>query len=100
MDGAPPIKRFWYIMLPHLGRAITVVVLIQTIFLLGVLAEILVTTIGGPGIASTTITYLVYREALLDFDAAAAAAGGVVAVILANVIAIAPVRVIGKNLDA
>ncbi|MEC9103200.1 MAG: sugar ABC transporter permease, partial [Pseudomonadota bacterium] len=40
MDGAPPLKRFWYIVLPHLGRAITVVVLIQTIFLLGIFAEI------------------------------------------------------------
>lgn len=99
MDGAPPVKRFWYIMLPHLARAITVVVLIQTIFLLGVFAEILVTTNGGPGIASTTLTYLVYREALLDFDAGAAAAGGVVAVILANIVALLLMRVIGKNLD-
>ena len=33
MDGAPLLKRFWYIILPHLGRAITVVILIQTIFL-------------------------------------------------------------------
>ena len=53
MDGAPAIKRFWFIMLPHLARAITVVVLIQTIFLLGILVEILVTTNGGPGSAST-----------------------------------------------
>ncbi|MBU0644539.1 MAG: sugar ABC transporter permease, partial [Alphaproteobacteria bacterium] len=44
MDGAPWIKRFWFIMLPHLSRAITVVILIQTIFLLSVFAEILVTT--------------------------------------------------------
>jgi sorbitol/mannitol transport system permease protein len=99
MDGAPPVKRFWYIMLPHLARAITVVVLIQTIFLLGVFAEILVTTNGGPGNASTTLTYLVYKEALLDFDAGTAAAGGVIAVILANIVAIFLMRAIGKNLD-
>jgi sorbitol/mannitol transport system permease protein len=100
MDGAPPVKRFWFIMLPHLARAITVVVLIQTIFLLGVFGEILVTTNGGPGNASTTLTYLVYKEALLDFDAGTAAAGGVVAVILANIVAIFLMRAIGKNLDA
>ena len=100
MDGAPPVKRFWYIVLPHLSRAITVVVLIQTIFLLGILVEILVTTNGGPGTQSTTLTFLVYKEALLNFDAGKAAAGGVVAVILANIVAIFLMRAIGKNLDA
>ncbi len=99
MDGAPPVKRFWYIMLPHLSRAITVVVLIQTIFLLGIFGEILVTTNGGPGSASTTLTYLVYKKALLDFDVGAAAAGGVVAVILANIVAFFLMKAIGKNLD-
>ena len=34
MDGAPALRRFLYIILPHLSRAITVVILIQTIFLL------------------------------------------------------------------
>ena len=99
MDGAPAWKRFWYIMLPHLARSITVVILIQTIFLLGIFGEILVTTNGGPGSASTTLPYLIYKEALLDFDAGTAAAGGVVAVILANIVAIFAMRAIGKNLD-
>jgi sorbitol/mannitol transport system permease protein len=99
MDGAPPVKRFWYIMLPHMSRAITVVVLIQTIFLLGVFGEILVTTNGGPGTASTTLPFLIYKEALLDFDAGTAAAGGVVAVILANIVAVFLMKAIGKNLD-
>jgi len=100
MDGAPAIKRFWFIMVPHLARAITVVVLIQTIFLLAVLVEILVTTNGGPGTASTTLTFLVYREAILDSDVGTAAAGGVVAVVLANIVAVFLMRAIGKNLDA
>ena len=43
MDGANIFKRFYYIVVPHLSRAITVVILIQTIFLLSVFAEILVT---------------------------------------------------------
>ncbi|XDA97876.1 sugar ABC transporter permease [Sulfitobacter sp. LCG007] len=99
MDGAPALSRFFYIMLPHMSRAITVVILIQTIFLLGVFGEILVTTGGGPGTASTTLPFLIYKEALLDFDAGTAAAGGVVAVILANIVAIFLMKAIGKNLD-
>lgn len=100
MDGAPALKRFWFIVLPHLARAITVVILIQTIFFLGIFGEILVTTNGGPGTASTTLTYLIYKEALLDFDAGTAAAGGVVAVILANIVAVFLMRAVGRNLDA
>jgi sorbitol/mannitol transport system permease protein len=99
MDGASPLSRFIYITVPHLTRSITVVILIQTIFLLSVFAEILVTTNGGPGTASTTLTYLVYVQSLLQFDVGGGAAGGIVAVILANIVAIFLMRMIGKNLE-
>ena len=100
MDGASPLSRFWYLTVPHLTRSITVVVLIQTIFLLSVFAEILVTTNGGPGTASTNIPYLVYAQSLLSFDVGGGSAGGIVAVILANIVAIFLMRMIGKNLEA
>ena len=100
MDGARKVRRFIYIVVPHLARAITVVILIQTIFLLSVFAEILVTTNGGPGTASTNITYLVYMQSLLQFDVGGGSAGGIVAVILANIVAIFLMRMIGKNLEA
>jgi sorbitol/mannitol transport system permease protein len=100
MDGASPLSRFFYIMLPHLSRAITVVILIQTIFLLSVFAEILVTTNGGPGNASTNLTFLIYVQSLLQFDVGGGSAGGVIAIILANIVAIFLMRMIGKNLEA
>ena len=100
MDGAGAFSRFFYITLPHLSRAITVGILIQTIFLLSVFAEILVTTNGGPGNASTNLTYLIYKESLLSYDVGSGSAGGVVAIILANIVAIFLMRMIGKNLDA
>jgi sorbitol/mannitol transport system permease protein len=99
MDGAGIVSKFIYIILPHMARAITVVILIQTIFLLSVFAEILVTTNGGPGTDSTNLTYLVYVQALLQFDIGGASAGGIVAVILANIVAIFLVRIVGKNLE-
>jgi sorbitol/mannitol transport system permease protein len=43
MDGAGAVPYFRYIVLPHLARPITVVILIETIFLLTIFAEILVT---------------------------------------------------------
>ncbi|MDC9824916.1 sugar ABC transporter permease [Devosia sp. ZB163] len=100
MDGANAVRRFIYIILPHLARAITVVILIQTIFLLAIFAEVLVTTNGGPGYNSTNLAFLVYRTALLSFDVGGASAGGVIAVILANIVAIFLMRAVGRNLDA
>ena len=98
MDGAPLLKRFWYIMLPHLGRAITVVILIQTIFLLSIFAEIFVTTQGSFG--TRTLTYLIYQRVLESQNVGLGSAGGIFAVILANIVAIFLMRIVGKNLDA
>ncbi|MFC3703532.1 carbohydrate ABC transporter permease [Devosia honganensis] len=100
MDGANFWRLFRYIIAPHIARAVTVVILIQTIFLLAIFAEILVTTNGGPGYNSTNLAYLVYRTALLNYDVGGAAAGGVVAVVLANIVAIFLMRAVGRNLDA
>lgn len=100
MDGAAPLAILFHIILPHLARAITVVVLIETIFLLSVFAEILVTTNGGPGDATTNIAFLVYAQALLQFDVGGASAGGIIAVILANIVAVFLMRMIGRNLEA
>ncbi len=99
LDGAGAIARFRFIVLPHLSRAITVVILIQTIFLLSVFAEILVTTNGGPGTDSTNIAFLVYAQALLQFDVGGASAGGIVAVVLANIVAFFLMRMIGRTLE-
>jgi sorbitol/mannitol transport system permease protein len=99
LDGAPALSFFIYIVLPHIARAITVVILIETIFLLSVFAEIYVTTNGGPGNATTNIPFLVYKQALLDFDVGGASAGGIIAVILANIVAIFLMRIVGKNLE-
>jgi len=99
MDGAGPLSRFIYIVLPHMTRAITVVVLIQTIFLLSVYAEILVTTNGGPGTASLNLPFLVYLASLVDNDVGMGAAGGVIAIMLANIVAFFLMRAIGKNLE-
>lgn len=99
MDGAGFFSRFIHLTIPHLARSITVVILIQTIFLLGVYAEILVTTNGGPGYASTNLPFLIYRTALLGYDVGGASAGGIIAVILANIVAFFLMRAVGKNLD-
>ena len=97
MDGAPALKRFFYIILPHLSRAITIVILIQTIFLLAVFAEIFVTTGGAFG--TRTLSYLIFQRVLESQNVGLGSAGGVYAIILANIVAIFLMRIVGKNLD-
>ena len=97
MDGANWWNRFFFIMLPHLARAITVVILIQTIFLLSIFAEIFVTTAGAFG--SKTLTYLIFQRVLESQNVGLGSAGGVYAIILANIVAIFLMRIVGQNLD-
>ncbi|ARE42450.1 Various polyols ABC transporter, permease component 1 (plasmid) [Rhodovulum sp. P5] len=97
MDGASPLARFFYIILPHLSRAITIVILIQTIFLLSIFAEIFVTTGGAFG--TRTLTYLIFQRVLESQNVGLGSAGGVYAIILANIVAIFLMRIVGKNLD-
>jgi len=99
MDGANALQKFWFLTLPHLGRPIAVVVMIEMIFLMSVFAEIFTTTSGGPGNESTNLAFLIYKQALMSFDVGVASAGALFAVVLANIAAVFLIRMVGKNLD-
>lgn len=99
LDGAGAVAIFFFIQLPHLGRAVSVVVMMETIFLLAIFAEIYVTTAGGPGIATTNLPFLIYQRALLAFNVGGASAAGVLAIVLANIMAALLVRTIARRLD-
>lgn len=98
LDGASAWSKFYNLTLPHLARPISIVILIQMIFHLSIFAEIFVTTSGGPGVQSTNLTYLIYIQSQQAFDVGVASAGGVFAIILANIVAIFLIRAIGKTL--
>lgn len=98
IDGAGYWQQFWFFVLPHMSRPIAIVVMIQAIFHLSIFAEIFVTTGGGPGYDSTNLAFLIFSQALLQFDVGVASAGGVFAIILANIVAFFLIRAIGRNL--
>ncbi len=98
IDGAKSARLFWHITLPHLKRAVGVVIMIETIFLLSIFAEIYTTTSGGPGSATTNLAWLVYSQGLQQFDVGIASAGGILAVVLANVVAFLLVRILARGL--
>ena len=99
LDGAGPVALFRHIELPHLLRPMAVVAMIEMIFFLSLFAEIYVATGGGPGLASTNLAYLIFRDALLGWDVGRASAGGVIAIILANIVSLFLMRVVGRNLE-
>src|SRR5574343_1544626 len=74
MDGATWLQQLRYMVLPHLGRSVAVVVMIELAFLL-------------------------FKQALMNFDAGVASAGALFAVVLANIASIFLIRMVGKNLD-
>jgi sorbitol/mannitol transport system permease protein len=99
LDGAGVLALFYHVELPHLRRPMAVVAMIETIFFLSLFAEIYVTTGGGPGLASTNLAYLIFRDALLNWDVGGGSAGGVIAIILANLVCFFLMRLVGRNLE-
>ena len=98
IDGASAWGEFRYIVLPHLFRPISALLMLETIFFLTIFAEIYATTSGGPGLATTTLPYFIYLKALLQFDIGSASAGAIFAVILANLVAVFLLRAISRNI--
>ena len=98
IDGANTIQMFFFIIVPHLKRAVGVVVMIETIFLLSIFAEIYTTTSGGPGHATTNLAFLIYSLGLQQFNVGIGSAGGILAVILANIVAYFLVKMMAQNL--
>lgn len=96
LDGASVWSQFWNLTLPHLGRPIAIVMMIQLIFHLSLYAEIFYT---GASAGAETLAYAIDKAGLGGgFNFGKAAAGGVFAIILANIAAIVLIRIVGRNL--
>ncbi len=93
LDGASKWSMFVNLTLPHLGRPIAIVVMIQAIFHLSLYAEIEIVSRGN---GNKNLPYLIGEFATNNIGAASAA--GIFAVILANIIAIFLLRMVGKTL--
>lgn len=98
MDGAKAVSRFIYIVLPHLRRPLAVLLMLETIFFLSTYAEIYVTTMGGPGAATTNIPFYIFSRALMGFDVGLASAAGLFAILIANIVAFFFVRNLSEQL--
>ncbi len=98
MDGAKALSILRYVTLPHLYRPISVIFMLETIFFLAIYAEIYVTTGGGPGAETTNLPFYIYARALTSFDVGLASAGGIFAIVFANIVSFFFVRVVSRQL--
>lgn len=96
LDGANVFSQFWNLTLPHLGRPIAIVMMIQLIFHLSLYAEIFFT---GASAGAETLAFAIDSAGISGGgNFGKAAAGGVFAIILANIAAIILIRIVGRNL--
>lgn len=93
LDGANAWSQFRNLTLPHLGRPIAIVVMIQAIFHLSLYAEIEIVSRGN---GNKNLPYLIGEFSTNNIGAASAT--GIFAVILANIVAIFLLRMVGKTL--
>lgn len=93
LDGAGTWARFTNLTLPHLGRPIAIVVMIQSIFHLSLYAEIEIVSRGN---GNKNLPYLIGEFSSNNIGAASAT--GIFAVILANIVAIFLLRMVGKTM--
>ena len=93
LDGASRWSQFRFLTLPHLGRPMAIVVMIQAIFHLSLYAEIEIVSRGN---GNKNLPY--YIGELVNNNIGAASAAGIFAVILANIVAIFLLRMVGKTL--
>jgi raffinose/stachyose/melibiose transport system permease protein len=63
VDGAGPVRRFWYVVRPLLAPAITVNLMLSIIGGLKLFDQVWVMTGGGPGHATDTLSTLIYKSA-------------------------------------
>jgi multiple sugar transport system permease protein len=68
IDGAGPWRQFCDITLPLLKPAITVALLLRTMDSLRLFDNVYILTRGGPGNATETLSYFIYRTAFENFD--------------------------------
>ena len=74
IDGAGPVRRFAYIVMPHLKAVSLTLIFIHIIWTAINFDFIWVMTQGGPLNSSETLPILIYRYAFEDFDVGAASA--------------------------
>jgi len=88
LDGAGSLQRFWYVILPQLRPALVIVSMLTIIAGLKIFDQVWVTTQGGPGSSTATLSTAQYQVTFLIGNFAYGAAFAVALSVLAVVAAL------------
>ncbi len=100
VDGAGAWHRFWSITLPLLAPTVLVVLVLRTSFAFMVFDEIFAITGGGPGNATWTAAWYIYRTSFQPpFEIGVGAAAAYVLAVIIFVIAFIYVRLLTRNVQ-
>jgi multiple sugar transport system permease protein len=99
VDGATLWQAFWHVTLPQLRPFIAIAVLLRLVEAFKTFGTVQILTGGGPGRATELINLTLYRVGLQDFQIGAAAALGIVFLILLSVIVTQLLQVLGRNTE-
>ena len=97
VDGASRLGLFRYITLPLLRQQILLVILLRSIDTFRVFDKVYALTGGGPGNATETISFYIYREGFNYFHLDRAAAASVVMLLIVTAISAVYIRMIFKE---
>ena len=92
MDGTSPLQRFRYVTLPLIAAPLSSIYLIKLIFSFKLFDLVYTLTYGGPGFATTTTGFSIYRLAMQQFEVAQAAAQTLIFATLIGLLTIPVVR--------
>jgi multiple sugar transport system permease protein len=68
VDGAGGVRIFWRIILPQLRFIIAIVLIIRLMQSFNVFDAVYAETMGGPGTATTSLSYLLYENGLRYYN--------------------------------
>ncbi|WVT76717.1 sugar ABC transporter permease (plasmid) [Sinorhizobium chiapasense] len=74
VDGANGWQRFWHITLPLVAAPLSSIYLLKLILSFKLFDLVYILTVGGPGFATTSAGFSIYRRAIEQFDVGRAAA--------------------------
>ncbi|GAA2643909.1 sugar ABC transporter permease [Streptomyces vastus] len=93
IDGASAWQAFWRVTLPLLKPALLVALIFRTLSALLVFDVVFILTGGGPGNTTETLSYINWREFLVETDFGTGGAVSVVLVVLSLLVAAGYVRI-------
>jgi multiple sugar transport system permease protein len=99
VDGANAWQSFWHVTLPQLRPFIAIAVLLRVVEAFKTFGTVQILTGGGPGRSTELINLTLYRVGLQDFQIGAAAALGIVFLLLLSVIVSQLLQVLGRNTE-